>query len=335
MGLRACISQRVTAWLSLVKQHGETQRAKSARGGASAQFGSPERQRVEPRSARTHVPNTARPYQRVDPEAALIAKPLKARKPGSDPARALKPLGYEVLGPIAAGAFSTILRCRAPPAEGGRKGSGLEVAVKSFDAAKCAKDETLATCRDNELEVLRMLKWAADQSQAKRGHPHIANMLDLLGGPDDSHMHAVLEYCDGGTLKRYLQMLQKSVPSGIGVPSEEAGMSSDLCAKATGQLAAALFHLHMLGVAHGDVKPANIMLLHPADLGRDGGPRRPEPVAPQAVRLRICVPVRRREAAELLRHTSLPRAGGDLARRRPPRLPRAASRHVGARLCHV
>ena len=33
MGLRACISQRVTAWLSLVKQHGETQRAKSARGG--------------------------------------------------------------------------------------------------------------------------------------------------------------------------------------------------------------------------------------------------------------------------------------------------------------
>ena len=143
------------------------------------------------------------------------------------------------------------------------EGSGLEVAVKSFDAAKCAKDETLATCRDNELEVLRMLKWAADQSQAKRGHPHIANMLDLLGGPDDSHMHAVLEYCDGGTLKRYLQMLQKSVPSGIGVPSEEAGMSSDLCAKATGQLAAALFHLHMLGVAHGDVKPANIMLLHP------------------------------------------------------------------------
>jgi serine/threonine protein kinase len=266
MGLRACIGQRVTAWHTLVKQHGETQRAKSARGGPAT--GSPERPRsVEPRSARMHVPNTARPYQRVDPEAALLAKPLKARKPASDPARALKPLGYEVLGPIAAGAFSTILRCRAPPsgggaAAGGKREPGVEVAVKSFDASKCAKDETLATCRDNELEVLRMLRWASEQSAAKRGHPHIANMLDVLGGPDDSHIHAVLEYCDGGTLKRYLQTLQKSVPSGVGIASEEAGMAPDMCAKATGQLASALFHLHMLGVSHGDIKPANIMLLH-------------------------------------------------------------------------
>ena len=53
------------------------------------------------------------------------------------------------------------------------------------------------------------------------------------------------------------------------------------------------------------------------------------------IRLEKEVEAQRREAAELLRHTSLPRAGGDLARRRPPRLPRAASRHVGARLCHV
>ncbi len=39
-------------------------------------------------------------------------------------------------------------------------------------------------------------------------------------------------------------------------------MATVMCAKATGQLASALFHLHMLGVSHGDIKPANIMLLH-------------------------------------------------------------------------
>ena len=47
----------------------------------------------------------------------------------------------------------------------------------------------------------------------------------ILGGPDDSHMHAVLEYSDAVTEALRLQMLKKSVPSGIGVPSEEAGMS--------------------------------------------------------------------------------------------------------------
>ena len=46
------------------------------------------------------------------------------------------------------------------------------------------------------------------------GHPHIANMIDELGDLDAPHMHAVLEYCDGGTLKRYLDSLAKNNPTG-------------------------------------------------------------------------------------------------------------------------
>ena len=47
------------------------------------------------------------------------------------------PHRYKPLGPIAAGAFSTILRCKALR-DSGAVLSGVEVAVKSFDAAKCA-----------------------------------------------------------------------------------------------------------------------------------------------------------------------------------------------------
>ena len=73
-----------------------------------------------------------------------------ARSIRTDPARGLRALGYEPLGPIAAGAFSTILRARS-------LSSGCEVAVKSFDQARCAKDSTFAGQRDHELEVLRLL----------------------------------------------------------------------------------------------------------------------------------------------------------------------------------
>ena len=75
----------------------------------------------------------------------------------------------------------------------------------------------------------------------------------------------MLEYCSGGSLKRYLQTLQTK-------------MALRLVASATRQLAMALEHLHGLDVCHRDVKPANILLLQPAPTaassassGNDGG----------------------------------------------------------------
>jgi hypothetical protein len=79
-------------------------------------------------------------------------------------------------------------------------------------ACRCSKDPTLAAARDNEIEVLRLLRVELDQAAegrgshvARGGHPHVANMLDELGDTSEPHIHAVLEYCAGGTLKRYLQ----------------------------------------------------------------------------------------------------------------------------------
>lgn len=65
-----------------------------------------------------------------------------AKKSKSDPARdPLLRKHYEVLHPIAAGAFSTILKCRHIEA-------GVELAIKSFDAATCAKDANVGDARD-------------------------------------------------------------------------------------------------------------------------------------------------------------------------------------------
>jgi len=164
--------------------------------------------------------------------------------PTADPTKLLPPLGYEVLNPIAAGAFSTILRCRSAQ-------TGVVVAVKSFDPTKCARDTNVSEARDSELAVLRLL-------QTTDAHPHIANMVKELGSaPSTSaqvveasevgHQHAVLEYAEGGSLHRFLQ-------------AQKSDLTLPLVQAATRQLARALQHLHNLEVAHRDLKPANVLL---------------------------------------------------------------------------
>ena len=188
--------------------------------------------------------------------------PVGGRTATADPARLLPALGMQVLSPIAAGAFSTILRCKP-------QGSRAEVAVKSFDNAKCAKDPLVMDARDRELGVLALL-------HDHPPHPHVANLLGVLGDCVKApHCHAILEFAAGGSLKRLLDGLKKArAPAG--------GLGSSLAAKATGQLAGALAHLHAHDICHQDVKPANILMLRSLPATAD------EATALAALHLKLC-----------------------------------------------
>ena len=235
----------------------------------------------------------------------------------SDPSRSLAAAGYEVLGPIAAGAFSTILRCRRraipiPSADstgGGSaeardesgRGRGELVAVKSFDMFKCSSIPEVGEARDRELGVLRLLRKAACDPYPS-GHPHIANMLAELGDVHAQHQHAVLEYSAGGSLAKHLQSLKKgsenaramalaltrAIATGAAVAETELpGMPMGVVAIATRQLGSALAHLHSLDICHRDIKPANI-LLSASGSGGGGGGGGGTAVTAETIQLKLC-----------------------------------------------
>lgn len=166
-------------------------------------------------------------------DAGTEEEPRKSKAGSRDAGREILSFGYEPLGPIAAGAFSTILRARHVE-------SGTEYAVKTFDLAKCMG--ALADDRDRELDVLRLLQPAA--------HAHIANMV---AEHTTAHgTHAVLHYCGGGSLLWHLQKLTK----------RNCVMGEVEAVLITAQMGSALNFMHGLGVAHRDVKPGNVLRDH-------------------------------------------------------------------------
>lgn len=142
----------------------------------------------------------------------------------------LRRFNFSVLGPIAAGAYSTIVRAR-------HLSSKREVAIKTF--AKCVGKQ--AEEHERELRVLRLVSEG-------EGHPNVATLLEEYESPQGA-THAVLVYCSGGSLNMLLGKLRRTKTS----------MRERAAAAVVAQVAKALAHLHSLGVAHRDIKPANIL----------------------------------------------------------------------------
>ena len=210
------------------------------------------------------------PYGHIAAEL-VRPKPKRPRKGVRDP---LAQHGYTTLGPIARGAFATVTKAVV-------KSTGEEVAVKSFlkkrKSTATPGEMALGMTRtvDNdvvkgtrELEVLRLL--AAQASL----HPGVAHLLEVV--ESSRAVHAVLEYCAGGSLS----FLLSSRPVCSGLQEEQAaGLFAQACrasgnppcrpvcswlirdAPMVAQANSAVAHLHGVGVAHRDVKPANLLFV--------------------------------------------------------------------------
>ena len=106
------------------------------------------------RAPRVAATPNAKPKVGAPPKAKAAAegrtRPVtrSQTKAVADP---LLPHGYKTVGPIAAGAFSTIVRASSVS-------TGSIVAIKTFDTNKCMKAPHLKLVRDRELQVLRLLR---------------------------------------------------------------------------------------------------------------------------------------------------------------------------------
>ena len=155
--------------------------------------------------------------------AAESVRP-KHKRPRKGVRDQLAPHGYTTLGPIASGAFATV-------AKAVHRLTGKEVAVKSFlkkrKSTTTPGERALGMTRTvedgvvkgtRELEVLRLL--AAQASL----HPGVAHLLEVV--ESSRAVHAVLEYCAGGSLS----FLLSSRPVCSGLEEEQAaGLFAQAC----------------------------------------------------------------------------------------------------------
>ena len=88
----------------------------------------------------------------------------------------------------------------------------------------------------------------------KANHPNIIKMVDRM--KSKNHYYLVLEYCNGGDLASYIELVKKV--------SEEEGR---LIIK---QIVEGMAHLYKIKAIHRDIKLANIFLHFPSFEVREG-----------------------------------------------------------------
>ena len=111
-----------------------------------------------------------------------------------------------------------------------RKADGMEVALKCV--------------RTSDIEMLTII-WREYELQASISHQYIVKALDLHYDNRHSKIYIVLEYVNGTTLLKLMGANKR--------------LNELKCMRIYTQISEALNHLHLKGILHRDLQPANIL----------------------------------------------------------------------------
>lgn len=146
--------------------------------------------------------------------------------------------GYSLLRPIGKGGFGSVFLVFSNQ-------YNIEFVVKVTDYKQSNKGELDLNEINNLINLI---------------HPNIINMYKYF--TDDHYLYIVLEYCEGGSLKDVLDT--------------QGRIRSPLLFNYCHQILTAIKHCHDIQIAHGDIKPANVLIdknqrLKLADFGLSKG----------------------------------------------------------------
>ncbi|MDJ0496250.1 MAG: extracellular solute-binding protein [Acidimicrobiia bacterium] len=144
--------------------------------------------------------------------------------PGTGPEPGLAVRGYELREKLGEGAFGVVYRAYQPVV-------GREVAIKVI-RPELANDPVFIRRFEGEAQLVARLE-----------HPHIVPLYDYWREPGAAYL--VLRLMGRGSLRDVV---------------ESTALSSDEAVRIVQQIAGALETAHRSGVAHGDIKPENILL---------------------------------------------------------------------------
>ncbi|ORX44069.1 Pkinase-domain-containing protein [Hesseltinella vesiculosa] len=150
---------------------------------------------------------------------------------------------YVILEKIGQGSFATVYTAR-------HKDTGHRVAIKSVLRTKLTKK--LLENLESEIAILKAIR-----------HDHIVGLSECQ--ETETHIHLVMDYCSLGDLSQYIKRIRhsKSARGPLG------GLPEATVRHFLKHLVSALRFLRSQNLVHRDIKPQNLLLVSPEEVGLD------------------------------------------------------------------